>query len=148
MSSIMYVEAARAILAGEIDFNADTFYIRLLCTNTTADTEKTVTTVAGFTTLDEHDSAGQEELANIAVAADNSNLRAEFDADDVTFTALAAASSGRDVQGALLCHQAGGSPATSDIPIAFLEYASNKTPDDSDFVVRWDTEGIVRLTVP
>lgn len=148
MASIIYVEAARAIMAGEVDFNADTFYIRLLCTNTTADTEKLVTTVSGFTTLDEHDSAGQEALANIAVNKDNANLRAEFDADDVTFTALAAATSGRNVQGALLCLQAGGSPATSDLPIAFLEYASAKTPDGSDFTIRWDAEGIVRFTVP
>lgn len=149
MASKIYTETARATMAGEYDFNADTFYCRLLLTNTTADTENSgITAVSGFTTLDEHDSAGTKTLASIAVNKDDTNRRAEFDADDVTWTSLAAASSGRNVQGVLICKQAGGSPATSDPPIAFLEFASAKTPDGSDFVVRWDSEGILQMTVP
>lgn len=149
MASKIYTEAARAIAAGEVDLNADTFYTRLLLSNTTADTENSgITTVAGFTTLDEHAAAGQQALANIAVNKDDANLRAEFDADDVTYSALAADVSGRDVVGVLICKQAGGSPATTDLPLFFLEYASPKTPDGSDFTIQWNTEGIAQFTVP
>lgn len=149
MASKIYNEFARAMMAGEIDMDSDTFYTRLVLTNTTVDTENSgITTVAGFTTLDEHDSAGTQALASKAVNKDDANSRAEFDAADVTYSALAAASSGRNVQGVLICKQAGGSPATSDLPCAFLEYASVKTPDGSDFVIQWDAEGIIQLTTP
>ena len=64
MASKMLNEAARASAAGEIDFDADTYYARLLLTNTTVDTEQAgITTVAGYTTLDEHGTAGTKPLA-------------------------------------------------------------------------------------
>lgn len=148
MASKMLNEAARASAAGEIDFDADTYYARLLLTNTTVDTEQAgITTVAGYTTLDEHGTAGTKPLANKAVNKDDPNLRVEIDADDLTWTALAADVSGRDIQGVLICRQAGGAPATSDLPVCWLEYATPKTPDGSDFVVKFDAEGFLQLRV-
>ena len=147
MASRVTTEFARASAAGEVDLNADTFYTRLVMSNTTVDTENSgITTVAGYTTLDEHGTAGQQTLANIAVNKDDANNRAEFDADDVVYAALAAGA--RDVVGVLVCKQAGGAPATSDLPCFFLEYATAKTPDGSNFTIQWNAEGIAQLTVP
>ena len=148
MASKWYVEFARGNAAGEIDLNADTFYVRLLLANTTAGSQQAgVNTVADITTLDEHAAAGNPVLANIAVNKDDPNLRAEFDADDVTFNALAADVSGRNVVGVLVCRQAGGAPALTDTPCCYLEYTTPKVPDGSNFTIQWSVEGIGHLTV-
>ena len=144
MASQVYNEFKRASAAGEIDLNADDIRIALLMTNTTADTENDGKTfISDFTTLDEFDGSGyvRKALANEAVNLDDPNDRAEFDADDVTFTALGAGT--RSVQGVLL-YKEGASDAARRI-IAWLEFATVKTPDGSDFTVAWNAQGILQL---
>lgn len=143
MASHMFNIAKQKIMTGDIDFNLDDIRIALLSTNTTADTENDgVSFVSGITTLDEFDGANyvRKALTTEAVNLDDPNDRAEFDADDVTFTALGAGT--RAIDGILLYKH-----VTNDadsIPIAWLEYTADKTPDGSDFVVAWDAQGIVQ----
>lgn len=144
MASLVYNEFKRANAAGEIDLNADDIRIALVMTNTTVDTENDgITTVSGFTTLDEMDGANyaRAALANEAVNKDDGNDRAEFDADDVTFSLLGNGT--REVQGALVYKH-----VTNDadsIPIAFIEFATTQNPGGSDFTIQWDAEGILQL---
>lgn len=145
MASVIYNEFKRGSAAGEIDLNADDIRVALLMTNTTADTENDgVNFVADFTTLDEMDGANyvRKALANEAVNKDDANDRAEFDADDVTWTALGNGT--RAVQGALVYKH-----VTNDadsIPIAFIEFAATQNPGGSDFTIQWDAEGLLNLT--
>jgi len=146
MATKVYNEAVRAIMAGEIDLNADDIRIQLLMTNTTADTENdAVVTISNFTTLDEFDGANYvvKALTSEAVNKDDANDRAEFDADDVVYTALGAGT--RSIAGVLLYKHIDGTDANDKV-IAWLEFATPKTPDGSDFTVVWNVEGILQGT--
>ena len=150
MATRVFSEFARANAAGEIDLNdaAVRIRIRLCMTNTTVgtDADSGITRNSNFTTIDEHGTAGQKELANKAVNRDAANGRAEFDADDVTYTALAAGL--RDVRGVLVFYDPDGlDNDANNIPIAFLEYTTDKSPDGSDFTVKFDPEGILQLAI-
>lgn len=151
MATQVYNEYKRALLAGEVDMDTADVRVALLMTNTTADTENDgVTRVNGFTTLDEFDGANysRKALANELVRKDDANDRAEFDADDVIWTSLGVGT--RDVEGVLVfLHNFDGVATPTDanhLPVAFLDFAANKTPDGSDFTLQWDTEGILQAT--
>lgn len=146
MANVVYNEAKRAIVAGEIDLNAAETVIKaaLVMSNTTTDTENAgKALLTDFTTLDRCDSSGYSDatLSTKAVNKDDANSRAEFDADDVTWSALAACT--RQVVGLLIYKY--GSGDGDSVPIAFIEFAAAKTPDGSDFVVAWNAEGILQL---
>jgi len=146
MASQIYNEFKRANAAGEIDLNADDIRVRLVMSNTTVDTENDgVVNIDDFSTVDVCDGANyvDKALANEAVNKDDANDRAEFDADNVTWTALGAGT--RSTQGALIYKYVDGTDA-NDIPIAFVEFSSTKTHDGSDFTIQWNTEGILQLT--
>lgn len=150
MASQTFIEFARASAAGEVNLGAggDTFYCRLLRSNTTVGTQNAgITTLADFTDMDEHGTAGVQTLANQLVRKDDPNNRAEWDADDVTWTALAPDGSARSITGVLICRQAGGGPSTADMPVSWIEFATPKTPDGSDFTIQWNAEGIQYLSV-
>jgi len=146
MASQIYNEFKRASAAGEIDLNADDIRVALLMTNTTAGTENDgIVFVADFTTLDESTGAAnyvRKALANEAVNKDDANDRAEFDADDVTWTAL-----GNDVRqlaGALVYKHV---TVDADSPvIGWIEFATPQSPGGGDFTITWNAEGILQLT--
>ena len=149
MASVVYNEFKRASAAGEVDLDTggDDIRVALLMTNTTADTENdAIVTVANFTTLDEMDGSGYTSpgiaLTNEAVNKDDTNDRAEFDADDVTWSSLGNGT--RAVQGVLLYKFV--TNLNSSLPIAFIEFSSNQNPGGSDFTVQWDAEGILQLS--
>lgn len=115
-----------------------------LMTNTTVDAERDAKDqVSDFTTLDEFDGSGYatggNALDNQAVNIDDANDRAEFDADDEVRTALGAGT--RSIQGELLILFSVSLNAS--MPLHWLEYASNKTPDGSDFTVVINAEGLL-----
>jgi hypothetical protein len=146
MASIVLNEFKRASVAGEIDLNADDIRVRLVMSNTTCDTENDgVVTLANYTAIDPCDGANyvDKALAGEAVNKDDVNDRAEFDATDVTWTALGVGT--RTTVGVLVYKYVGGSNAT-DLGIAFIEFASPVTHDGTDFTIQWNAEGILQLT--
>lgn len=143
MASQVYNEAKRAILAGEIDLNLDDIRVALVMTSTTIDTENDAKAfVADFTTLDEMDGANyvRKALASEAVNKDDANDRAEFDAADVTWTALGAGT--RAMQGILVYKHV--TTDADSIPIAYVEFSANINADGSNFTVQWNAEGILQ----
>lgn len=83
--------------------------------------------------------------ANATITEDNSNNRAEYDADDVTFTGL----DGDAIQFALVAKQVGGDWTTpGDDPIlAYITSADFPlTTNGGDVTISWDAEGIVQIT--
>jgi len=114
-------------------------------TNTTVDSERDAKDqVSDFTTLDEFDgsgySTGGSPLDNQAVNIDDANDRAECDADDETRSSLGAGT--RSIDGELVILW--NTNLNSSMPLHWLEYATDKTPDGSDFIVQINAEGYIQ----
>lgn len=133
MPTFVYNEGKERILALALA-NMASPRLALLMTNTTADTQNDgISFVGNITTLDEFDGAGytRKTLASGTVTKDDANDRANLDFADVTWTGLGAGT--RSIQGVLLYDH-----VTNDadsIPVAWLEFATPKTPDGSDFTL-------------
>jgi hypothetical protein len=147
--AFVYTEAKRALLAGELDLNADDMRLMLVMTNTTADTDEDATTIAGIGTLDEFDgsgytqSIGGQTLDGEAVAADNANDRGEFTATDETFSALGDGT--RQIAAGLLIKWI-TSQALS-MPVAYIDTGGFPLdPGGGDLIFQWNAEGILQAT--
>lgn len=118
--------------------------IALLMTNTTAGSENDgIVNIADITTLDEFDGANyaRQALASEASNKDDANDRAEFDANDVTLTALGAGT--RSIAGVMVYEHVDGTDA-NDLVIGFVQYTTPKVADGSDFTIQWNAEGILQ----
>lgn len=142
------------LLKGEIDFDLpQDIRVALLKTsgNTTADTEQDAEFVGSLTTLGEISATNyvRKALASEAVNEDAANNRAEFDAADVTWTALGGAAN--DTIGAILVYRHVTNDADSPL-IAYIDgaifpgAASSLTTNGSDVVIQWNAEGILQAT--
>lgn len=148
MASIVFTNALRALLSGEIDMHTagDDIRVALLMTNNTAAAEADSDVVSDISTLDECDGANyvRKALANEAVAADDANTRGEFDADDVVWSSLGNGT--REIEGALLFKF--DTDDDSSVPIAWIEFAASVNPGGGDLTIQWNAEGILQLTAP
>lgn len=144
MASHMFNKFKQLSANGTIDLDTDDIRVALCMTNTTADTENDGKVYVGdLTTLDEMDGANyvRKALANEAVNLDDANDRAEFDADDVTWSSLGAGT--RSIAGALLYKHVTND---ADSPlIAWVEFAAPVTADGSNFTIQWNAEGILQF---
>jgi len=149
MSNFVYNEAKRAVLEGELDLNAaDDIRVLLVMTNTTADTEDDANTFADFTTLDECDasagySSGGVALTGETVAEDSANDRAEFDADNASWSGLATAT--RQVQAAIVYKW--NSTLNDSEPLIYVDEGG--FPFDgggANVTIQWNAEGILQAT--
>lgn len=129
--------------SGDLDLNSDDLRLLLLMTNTTADTDVDADNTGNYT-LDEMDGANyaRQALGNEAVNVDDSNDRAEFDADDVSIASLGNGT--RQMQGALI-HEHITNDAGS-FPFVYVEFSSTINPGGSTFSIAWNSEGIAQLS--
>lgn len=127
--------------SGGTVFKAD-----LVMTNTTCSSENdSISTNTDFTTPDVCDGSGYvtKTLSTLAVTRVDASDLSKWGADNLTWTALG--SSTRAIKGILIYKYVTNFAAS--IPVAFIQFASNKTADGSDFTVAWDgTNGILYLT--
>lgn len=147
MANFTYTHAKHLLLTGALNLATADMRVCLVMTNTTADTEKDVSTFAGFTTLDEYDGANYTTpgaaLTGEAVTQDDANDRSEFDANDATFTALGVGT--RQCQGAIV--YAFVSNLNASIPIAWIDTGGFPfTGNGSNVTIQWNAEGIVQAT--
>lgn len=128
-----------------IDLESDSIRAILVMNLTTADTEEDLEFVGDLTTLDEMDGAAyvRKVLASLAVNADDPNDRYEFDADDVTWSALGNGTS--KVTGAVIYKH-----ITNDADSPLIAYINDSPfpfdPDLLDFVLQWNAQGILQAT--
>lgn len=129
--------------SADMDLNADDMRLILCMTNTTADTDVDADNTSGYT-LDEMDGTNyaRQNLANEAVNTDDTNDRAEFDADDVSIASLGNGT--RQMQGALI-HEFITNDAGS-FPAFWSEFSGTINPGGSTFSIQWNAEGIVQQT--
>lgn len=146
MASFVYTPAKSKLLSGDLDLNLHDIRVLLCMTNTTADTDQDAAVITDITTLDEFDGANYViiALANEAVNTDAANNRAEFDADDISWTALGAGT--RQAAGMLVKRHVDGT-AANDIPIAWIDTGGFPfTANGGDVNVGWNAEGILQAT--
>lgn len=129
-----------------IQLATDDIRIWPLMTNTTLDTVRDAVDTFSDVTADEFDganySSGGNALDNQAVAVDDANDRAEFDSDNELRSSLGAGT--RSIQGEALGKF--NTNTAGSLPLHWIEYASAKTPDGSDFTVVFNAEGILQMT--
>lgn len=142
MASTVKNIAKSRMMSGDMDLNSDDMRLILCMTNTTADTDIDADNTSGYT-LDEMDGTNyaRQNLANEAVNVDDTNDRAEFDADDVSIASLGNGT--RQIQGALI-HEFITNDAGS-FPLCFVEFSSTINPGGSTLTISWSAEGIVQL---
>lgn len=146
MASSIPNSALVRLLNGGMDLDTDDIRARLCMTNTTCDTEvDAINDLADFTTIDPCDATGYADvaLASEAVAADDANNRAEFDAVDLSFTGLSGNAT-RAIQGVLLYKYVDGTNA-NDLPLCFIDFASDIPLTATQIDVPWDAQGILQL---
>lgn len=146
MASAIPNSALDRLLSGEIDLDTDDIRARLCMTNTTCDTEvDAINDLADYTTIDPADASGYADvaLASEAVAADDANDRAEFDATDLSFTGLGGDAT-RAYQGVLLYKYVDGTDA-NDLPLCFIDFTADIPLTATQVDVPWDAEGILQL---
>lgn len=135
------------LINGTIDLNTHDIRLRLCMTNTTCDTEvDAINVLADYTTIDPCDATGYADVAfaSEAVAADDANNRAEFDATDISFTGLDGDAT-RDIQGVLIYKYVDGTNA-NDISIAFIDFANDIPSIATRIDIPWSADGIIQLT--
>lgn len=146
MASVIYNTFKYNLLKGDMDLDGGTFKADLVMSNTTCDTENDgIDTNSEFTTPDVCDGANYvtKTLSTLAVTQVDASDLSKWGADNLTWTALG--SSTRAIQGVLIYKYVTNFNAS--VPVAFIQFSSNKTADGSDFTVSWDaTNGILYAT--
>lgn len=121
MASFWYTPAKTRLAKADLDFDSVDLRVKLLMSDTTADTEQDATNIDDITTLDEYDGSGYAEIdgANLTVAEDAANNRAEITIDAGTFGATVAAGT-RNAVGMLVYVRVDGT-AANDYPVAWID---------------------------
>lgn len=152
MAARVFVKAMDELLKGNLDFATNDIRVLLVSSNGAYDpgnTSEDPTTLAamnggaGISGV-EFDGSGysRKALASETVTSDDTNNKAYFDADDVTWTSLAAGTYA--IEGALVYkHVASDS---DHVPVAWCPYSGDQTPNGSDFTTTWPSGGIVSIS--
>ena len=147
MASAIPNSAKVRLMNGGIDLDTDDIRARLCMNTTTCDTEvDAINDLADYTLIDVSDATGYADVAltSEAVAADDANNRAEFDATDASFTGLSGDAT-RDYQGVLIYKYVDGTN-TNDIPICFIDFTADVPKTATQVDIPWDAEGILQLS--
>lgn len=147
MANFIYDEAKYQQLRGGIALHTDDVRALLVMANSTADTDRTAQTIGGITTLDECDSAGYTsggvQLTGETVARDGTGHRGYFDANDASFSNLAAGT--RQIKAVILYIWKGSLNAS--IPVAYYD-----TPgfpfhgNGSTMAIQWNAAGVLQVS--
>jgi hypothetical protein len=141
MSDVVYNAAKKYLLNGSVDLDTDTLKLMLVTSSYTPDIDahafrSDVTNEVTGTGY----SSGGTALANKTVIQDNTNDRAKFDADDVSWP-----SSTITARGAVLYKSRGGA-ASADELICYFDFGSDKSSSSGTFTVQFNANGILLLS--
>ena len=145
MASFMYNAGAALILSKAVAGAALDLRARLVCTNTTVDTENDGKDhLDDFTTMDTHDGSGYADIActSETVTTDDTNGRGVLDVADITWSSLGAGT--RSIEGVLIYHQ--DSAADSGrIPVVFID-TTNIASNGGDVTLTINASGLLAIT--
>jgi len=139
MAVSIYNNAKEALLNADIDLTSDTIKCMLTSGHTVdIDNDAYYSDVSSDEVSGTGYTAGGATLANKSVTQDDTNDKAVFDADDVTWS-----SSTITADGAIL-YKDTGNGSTSPV-IAYFPFTSASS-SNSDFTVQWSSSGILDLS--
>lgn len=143
--SFVYTAGAVALAAGSAAWATAAIGALLVMSNTTADTERDVSTVAGFSTLDEFVGGdyARQSVPGRAVNPDTAGDRAELDATVITFGS-AVPPGVRQVVGMVVYVGFGGADSAA-VPLFFLDSGFPITPGGAALTVTPAATGVARL---
>jgi hypothetical protein len=146
MANFAFTEAKHQIALAGIDLVNDDIRVLLVNNTCTAPSQEDVNTISAITTLGELSGTGyvRKALANQAVNEDNANNRAEFDADDVTWSAINAGTAAAAI---VYKHITDDSDA---IPLFYIDQPQGAggfpfVTNGGAFNLIWNAEGIAQL---
>ena len=151
MPSFVYNTAAKEIADGTLNLLVDTIKVMLVTSSYVADRDNDVVDAGGANDPVDHEinvtgytrgfgGAGRKTLASKTWTTDKPNDRAEFDAADVTWTALG---SGTTIAAAILIKEI-TNDASSRL-IAYVDVTDTAT-NGGDITIQWNAEGILNLS--
>lgn len=140
MANVVYNSAKTDFFKGTVDYQNDTIKVALVTSAYTPNAD----THADFADITNEVSgtgytAGGKTLANQSVAQDNTNDKAKYDADNVTW-----ASSTITARGAVI-YKSTGVASTSPL-ICYVDFGTDKSSSAGDFIIQWNSEGILNLS--
>ena len=152
MATFVYNLAAADIADGTIDLLTNTIKVMLVTSSYVANRDDDVVDAGGANDAVDHEisvsgyvagwgNSGRKALVNKTVTEDDANDRAEFDAADITWTALGA---GATIAAAILIKEGGANDTTSRL-IAYLDIADTPT-NGGDFTLQMDAQGIIQFS--
>ena len=123
-----------------IDFDTDTLKVALCTASYTPaqDTHDFFDDITNELAASGNYTAGGESLASKTVTQDDTNDGMDFDAADLTWTALTQSAA---IKYAIL-YKSTGTASTSGL-IAYLTFETAQEPNGSDFILSWNAGGIL-----
>jgi hypothetical protein len=136
----MYSTGLQQLVNGDIAWDTSSFKCMLVTSTYTYDADHDdradVTneiTNTGYT-------AGGNAITTVAATVDDANNQIEADANDVTFTSLAAG----DQPYAAIVYLTTG-VAANDILIAYCTLTTPPAPDGNNYTIQWGAEGVFKI---
>lgn len=141
MADILYNAFKKYLMNGSVDLDTDTIKVMLTTSTYTPDQDAhdfrdDVTNEVVGTGY----SAGGSALANKTVTQDNTNNRAAFDADDLTW-----GSSTITARYAVLYKSRGGASSADEL-ICVFDFGSDKSSSNGNFTLQWNASGLILLS--
>jgi len=144
VADVIYNSFKGKIMDGSIDLDTDTIKVVLVTSSYTPniDTHTQYSHITNQVTGTGY-TAGGATLANKSVAVDTTNDRAEFDADDTTWT-----SASITARGAVIYKYVDneGSPDDTSPLICYKDFGADVTSTNADFTIKWHADGILYLS--
>lgn len=138
MASLFYNEFWEQLMMGALDLHTagDTIDVQLHTSTYSEDKDDEVGDLTNEVANGNGYTTGGETLANQVVAQDDANDRANWDADDVSWT-----SSSITAAGAVIVDR---TPATDRL-ILFVDFGGDVVSSNGTFSITWHSDGIAYL---
>jgi len=139
-SIVLYNSFKKDLLDGNIDLSADTIKVMLTTSSYTPNIDShtkrsDVTNEVSGTGY----TSGGATLANKSLTQDNTNDKAVFDADDVSW-----ASSTITARYGVIYKSRGGASSADEL-IGYIDFGSNITSSSTTLTIAWNSSGILSL---
>ena len=141
MANVVYNKFKSDLLAGSIDFDANTFKVMLVTSAYVADPDHDYRSSITNEVVGTGYTAGGAALGTVTVTQDNTANRAKISISGNVTTWPTATITAR---GAVIYKSTGN--AATDVNVGYVDFGADKTSTAGDFAINWDaTNGILYL---
>jgi hypothetical protein len=142
-TSKAYETLATALFAKKVDWTNDSIKVALLSSSYTPNqgTHANFSDVSAYEVTGTGYTAGGQALTSKTSTLDTTNKVLVLDAGDVTW-----ASSTITARYAVVYDAQSGTASTESL-IGYIDLVSDQASNNGNFVIQWDSSGIVRLTI-